>query len=92
MGDLMMTEVTRKVVDRQSVWNAYMNGVKNGLTADEVAANLGMKIGTFNAAMNKLRAQLKEEGETLPSLKRKGRTTTQLKVEDMLRDLQSLKS
>lgn len=87
-----MTETARKFVPRGDVWNAFVDGIKNGLTAEEVAVKAGMKLGTFNAAMNKIRSKLKDVGEDVPSLKRKSRESSQLDVADMVKDLKALKS
>ena len=89
-----MTEnaVTRKVVSRDKVFQALLDGVKNGLTADQVADKLGQKRSTFNQALNKLRADFVAAGkaDVFPQLVRKSKAGSSVSVTEMIAQAEAL--
>lgn len=90
-----MTEVAsvRKIVPRTAVFEALVDGVKNGLTADQVADKLGQKRSTFNQALNSLRAKFVSEGkgDIFPQLVRKSKAGSEVNIADMISKAEALK-
>lgn len=87
-----MTTTARKIVTSKQVWDAYKHAVQNNLTASEVAESLGMKLGSWRQAVNKLKTDFVTANPNVefPKLRRDVKVGSKVDPTDMLRDLETL--